>query len=120
VACDLTDRTPKHGQPRYHKRSAVETSYQTYRKARAITATPDPLIRLLFVAVSSLLRNLWLVVRWAVVARPQQGGRDLPIEFTFELVCGWIRDHLSADLGWQYTWETNGVGLPPEYGAAAA
>jgi len=44
---------------------------------------------------------------------PTTGGRDLPTEFTFELVCGWIRDHLSTELGWQYTWETNGVGLPP-------
>jgi len=46
---------------------------------------------------------------------PTTGGRDLPTEFTFELVCGWIRDHLSTELGWQYTWETNGVGLPPGY-----
>jgi hypothetical protein len=52
--------------------------------------------------------------------QPRQGGRDLLTEFTFELVCGWIRDHLSADLGWQYTWETNGVGLPPGYGSTAA
>jgi len=118
VACDLTDRTPKQVEALYHKRSAIETSYRTYREARAITAAPDPLIRFIFVAVSFLLRNLWLVVRWAVVARPQKGGRDLPTEFTFELVCGWIRDHLSDDLGWQYTWETNGVGLPPAYGAA--
>ncbi|GAA0457683.1 hypothetical protein GCM10008985_12280 [Halococcus dombrowskii] len=120
VACDLTDRTPKQVEALYRKRSAIETSYRTYREARAVTATPDPLIRFVFVAVSFLLRNLWLVVRWAVVARPRQGGRDLPTEFTFELVCGWIRDHLSADLGWQYTWETNGVGLPPGYDPTAA
>jgi len=24
-------------------------------------------------------------------------------------VCGWIRDHLSTELGWRYTWETNGL-----------
>jgi len=47
--------------------------------------------------VGFLLRNLWLVVR-TVVARPRRGGRDLPTEFTFELVCGWIRDHLSTEL----------------------
>lgn len=50
----------------------------------------------------------------------KRGGRDLPTEFTFELVCGWIRDHLSDDLGWQYTWETNGVGLPSGDGSATA
>jgi len=115
VACDLTDRTPKQVETLYRKRSAIETSYRTYREARATTTTPDPLIRFVLVAVGFLLRNLWLVVRWTVVARPRRGGRDLPTEFTFELVCGWIRDHLSTELGWQYTWETNGVGLPPGY-----
>jgi len=113
VACDLTDRTPKQVETLYRKRSAIETSYRTYREARATTTTPDPLIRFVLVAVGFLLRNLWLVVRWTVVARPRRAGRDLPTEFTFELVCGWIRDHLSTELGWQYTWETNGVGLPP-------
>jgi len=118
VACDLTDRTPKQVETLYRKRSAIETSYRTYREARATTTTPDPLIRFVLVAVGFLLRNLWLVVRWTVVARPRRGGRDLPTEFTFELVCGWIRDHLSTELGWQYTWETNGVGLPPGYALA--
>lgn len=65
VACDLTDRTPKQVEALYHKRSAIETSYRTYREARAITAAPDPLIRFIFVAVSFLLRNLWLVIRGA-------------------------------------------------------
>jgi len=116
MACDLTDRTPKQVETLYRKRSAIETSYRTYPRSESNHhTTPDPLIRFVLVAVGFLLRNLWLVVRWTVVARPRRGGRDLPTEFTFELVCGWIRDHLSTELGWQYTWETNGVGLPPGY-----
>jgi len=63
VACDLTDRTPKQVETLYRKRSAIETSYRTYREARATTTTPDPLIRFVLVAVGFLLRNLWLVVR---------------------------------------------------------
>jgi len=78
MACDLTDRTPKQVETLYRKRSAIETSYRTYREARATTTTPDPLIRFVLVAVGFLLRNLWLVVRWTVVARPRRGGRDLP------------------------------------------
>jgi len=35
VACDLTDRTPKQVETLYRKRSAIETSYRTYREARA-------------------------------------------------------------------------------------
>jgi len=75
---DSTDRTPKQVETLYRKRSAIETSYRTYREARATTTTPDPLIRFVLVAVGFLLRNLWLVVRWTVVARPRRGGRDLP------------------------------------------
>jgi len=74
VACDLTDRTPKQVETLYRKRSAIETSYRTYREARATTTTPDPLIRFVLVAVGFLLRNLWLVVRWTVVARPRRAG----------------------------------------------
>jgi len=59
VACDLTDRTPKQVETLYRKRSAIETSYRTYREARATTTTPDPLIRFVLVAVGFLLRNLW-------------------------------------------------------------
>jgi len=58
---DLTDRTPKQVETLYRKRSAIETSYRTYREARATTTTPDPLIRFVLVAVGFLLRNLWLV-----------------------------------------------------------
>lgn len=71
VACDWSDRTPKQVETLYHNRSAIKTSHQTYREARAITTPPDPLIRFVFVAVSFLLWNLWLIVRWAVVAHPR-------------------------------------------------
>jgi IS4 transposase len=71
VACDLDDRTPTQVERRYRKRSAIETSYRLFRQARATTTTQDPLVRFAFVIVSFLLENLWLVLRWAVVARPR-------------------------------------------------
>jgi len=98
VACDLTDRTPKQVETLYRKRSAIETSYRTYREARATTTTPDPLILV-------CTRRCGLSVAESLVGRaldgrrpPTTGGRDLPTEFTSELVCGWIRDHLSTEL----------------------
>jgi hypothetical protein len=120
VACDLPGRTPKQIERLYRKRPAIETSYRLYRQARATTTSPDPLIRTLFVTVAFLLENLWLVVRWAVVARPRWGGRDLPVGFTFGLVREWIRHCLNSDLGWRWSWETNGIGLPPAYGSDVA
>ena len=78
VTCDLDGRTPKQVESLYHKRPAIETSHRLYRQVRATTPTPDPLIRTLFVAIGFMLENLWLVVRWAVVARPRRGGRRPP------------------------------------------
>jgi len=116
VACDLTDRTPKQVETLYRKRSAIETSYRTYREARAATTTtPDPLIRFCTrrcgLSVAESLAGRALDGR-----RPPTTGRGATFnQFTFELVCGWIRDHLEHRADGS-TWETNGVGLPPGYG----
>ena len=74
-------------------------------------------MRLAFVLVSFLLENLWLVLRWAVVARPGVGGRDLPTAFTTFYY--WIRHVLKDELNRQWTIEMNGVGIPDSYATAA-
>jgi hypothetical protein len=119
VACDLEDRTPTQIERRYRKRSAIETSYRLFRQARATTTTQDPIVRFAFVIVSFLLENLWLVLRWAVVARPRRGGRDLPTRFTFKTFCDWIRHELEAELERRWEIEMNGVGVPDAYAPAA-
>ena len=119
VACGLADRTPTQVERRYRKRSAIETSYRLFRQARATTTTQDPLVRFAFVIVSFLLENLWLVLRWAVVARPRRGGRDLPEQFTFQTFCDWIRHELEAELERRWVIEMNGVGVPDAYASAA-
>jgi len=119
VACDLADRTPTQVERRYRKRSAIETSYRLFRQARATTTTQDPIVRFAFVIVSFLLENLWLVLRWAVVARPRRGGRDLPEQFTFTTFCDWIRHELEAELERRWEIKMNGVGVPDAYASAA-
>jgi IS4 transposase len=119
TACDLGDRTPTQVEHRYRKRSAIESSYRLFRSGRAVTSTQDPIVRFAFVVVSFLLENLWLVLRWAVVARPRRGGRDLPEEFTFSVFCDWIRHALEEELERRWRIEMNGVGVPDAYTAAA-
>jgi len=119
VACDLADRTPKQVERLYRKRSAIETSYRVFRQARVVTTTQDPTVRFGFVLVGFLLENLWLVLRWAVVARPRRGGRDLPEEFTFKTFCDWIRHALEEELERSWEIEMNGVGVPEAYAPAA-
>jgi len=60
-----------------------------------------------------------LDLRWAVVARPRRGGRDLPEQFTFQTFCDWIRHELEAELERQWEIEMNGVGVPDTYASAA-
>jgi len=118
VACDLGDRTPTQVERRYRKRSAIETSYRLFREARATTTTQDPIVRFAFVVVAFLLENVWLVLRWAVVARPRRGGRDLPEQFTFVTFRDWIRHALELELERRWEIEMNGVGVPAPYGPA--
>jgi hypothetical protein len=112
VACNLGDRTPTQVERRYRRRSAIKTSYRLFRQARATTTTQDPIVRFAFVIVSFLLENLWLVLRWAVVARPRRGGRDLPEEFTFKTFRDWIRHELEEELRRQWKIKANGSVCP--------
>ena len=115
VACDLADRTPKEVEALYQKRSAIETAFRTMREARARTSTTDPTVRLVFILVSFLLRNLWLIVRWGVLATPRRGGRALPVWFRFEVFREWVDHALDKTLGRKWEAPTNGIGIPPTY-----
>ena len=119
TADGLTDRRPKQIEQLYRKRSAIETDYRLFRQARAVTTTDDVAVRLLYVVVSFLLKNLWVILRWAVVARPRRGGRDLPTQFTFNTFQEWIKHELDAELSRRWWVPTNGVGIPDSYTLAA-
>jgi hypothetical protein len=58
-------------------------------------------------------------LRWAVVARPRWGGRDLPEEFTFKTFCDWIRHELEEELRRRWKIKANGVGVPASQAVAA-
>lgn len=67
-----------HGSPtdireRYRLRFGIETSYRQLRQARVYTCTRDPHLRLVFVAVGLILRNLWV---WIHETRLAEGGGD--------------------------------------------
>ena len=112
AACDQTDRTPKQVEQKYNQRSAIETSFRTSKEALAKTSSRNPGIRLVYVGVAFLLRDLWVLVQWAVLARPRRGGRALPSWFAFKRFCKWISHSLDERLGWIWELPTNGVGIP--------
>jgi hypothetical protein len=116
AAYGLEDRTPQQVAQIYNHRSRIEKSYEKFREARALTTTPSTIIRLFYVGVGFLLEQLWLVLQWAVLARPRRGGRALPTDFTFsDAFLHGIEQVLDDELGWKQKHRTNSEGLPPGY-----
>ena len=63
--------------PVYRRRFGIETSYRQLHEARIKTTTRDPQLRLLFVGIALLLRNVWVWIHWHCLATPHRGGRQL-------------------------------------------
>lgn len=53
-------RTPEEIRETYRKRFGIETSYRQMNEARIRTCTRDPALRLLFVGIALVLRNVWV------------------------------------------------------------
>jgi hypothetical protein len=75
----------------YRRRFGIETSYRQMNQARGRTTSRSPVLRMLFVAIAFMLRNLWAFLHWAVVALPRQGNRQLQTTvFSLEQMLDWI------------------------------
>jgi hypothetical protein len=75
----------------YRRRFGIETSHRQMHQARGRTTSRSPILRMLFVAIAFMLRNLWAYLHWAVVALPCQGNRQIrSTVFSFEQMLDWI------------------------------
>ena len=75
----------------YRKRFGIETSYRQLRQARISTCTRQPRLRLLFIAVALLLRNLWVWIHHALLAEGDRNHRTLHLErLRFKRMLDWI------------------------------
>jgi len=63
----------------YRRRFAIETTYRQLHQARIRTCTRDPLLRLLYVGLALLLRNVWVWLHWEVLSHPRRGGRKVDL-----------------------------------------
>jgi hypothetical protein len=79
-ACWGVRQTPAAVYRTYRLRFGVETSYRQMNQCRARTTTRNPALRLLFVAVALLLRNLWAWLHWVRLAARRRGGRRVQLE----------------------------------------
>jgi putative transposase len=64
----------------YRRRFGIETSYRQMNRARIRTTTRRPALRLLFVGVALLLRNLWAWLHWTALAQRRRGSRRVQLE----------------------------------------
>jgi len=64
----------------YRRRFGIESSYRQWRQARIYTCTREPHLRLLFVAVGLLLRNVWVWIHDTFLSEGTGKDRELHLE----------------------------------------
>ncbi len=63
----------------YRSRFAIETSYRQLHQARIRTCTRDPLLRLLYVGIALVLRQVWVWLHWEILSHRRRGGRRIDL-----------------------------------------
>lgn len=93
-----------HGSPRdirdrYRTRFGIESSYRQLRQAKIYTCTRDPHLRLVFVAVALLLRNLWVWIHETLLADGRGDSFTVRLErLRFKRLLDWIASAVVAIL----------------------
>lgn len=83
--------TPTNIRERYRKRFGIETSYRQRRQGRIYTCTRNPHVRLFFVAVSFILRNVWVWIHQMRLAEGSGDTMTLHLELLrFKRMLDWI------------------------------
>lgn len=78
-------------QETYRRRFAIESSYRQLHQARIRTCTRNPLLRLLYVGVGLVLRNIWVWLHWEVLSHPRRGGRCIDLDqLPFRALLSWL------------------------------
>jgi hypothetical protein len=76
----------------YRLRFGIEATYRQLREARIRTCTRDPLLRLLYVGIALVLRNVWVWLHYAVLSKPRRGGRRIDLnQLPFRVMLSWLQ-----------------------------
>jgi putative transposase len=71
------DLTPRQARRLYRRRFGVESSYRCSGQVRGWTTSPNPVYRFLLIALSFVLLNVWVHLRWLFTQLPRRGARGL-------------------------------------------
>lgn len=84
----------------YRTRFAIETSYRQLHQVRIRTCTPDPLLRLLYVGIALVLRQVWVWLHWEVLSHPCRGGRRVDLSpLSLRKMLVWLQHLIEATYG---------------------
>jgi hypothetical protein len=93
-------RTPKEIRETYRKRFGIETSYRQMNEARIKTCTRDPSLRLLFVGIALVLRNVWVWIHFRFAKGKFSEEPQLFLELLrFQEMLLWITQVVQHALG---------------------
>jgi DDE family transposase len=75
----------------YRQRFGIESSYRQMHEARIRTTTRRPAVRLLYVGIALVLRNLWVWLHYTILSMPRRGGRVILLErLRWETLLLWL------------------------------
>jgi hypothetical protein len=84
----------------YRLRFGIETSYRQMHEGRIRTTTRRPVVRLLYVGIALVLRNVWVWLHYTVLAMPRRGGRVIRLErLRWETLLLWLLHVAEATFG---------------------
>lgn len=83
--------TPKEIKTRYRLRFGIESSYRQLRQARIYTCTRCPRLRLAFIAIALILRNMWVWIHDTILAEKRGPKRTINLaKLRFKRLLEWI------------------------------
>lgn len=84
----------------YRKRFGIESSYRQLNQARIRTSSRSPLLRLLFVGLALVLRNVYVWLHWEVLAKKRRGKRRVDLnQLPLRAMLHWLLRVVEAFLG---------------------
>jgi hypothetical protein len=85
---------------RYRLRFGIETSYRQMHEGRIRTSTRRPTVRLLYVGIALVLRNLWVWLHYTLLSMPRRGGRVILLErLRWETLLLWLLHVVEEEFG---------------------
>jgi putative transposase len=84
----------------YRLRFGIESTYRQMNQARIYTCTRNPVLRLFFVGVALVVRNLWVWLHYMMLSEPRAGCREIRLEkLRFKTMLLWLAHFIESQLG---------------------